>query len=81
MPLCTPDQMECMRNITIDEAKCGQKCSGLLVPSYYKDNVKNEDWIRSFHSNKSALHEAYWKYKGFYKFPSAFESRFIIYFY
>ena len=52
MPLCAHDQLECVRNITINEMQCGEKCSGLLVPSYYKANVENKDWLQSFHLKK-----------------------------
>ena len=40
-PLCTFKEMECIKNIDIDEYKCLQECSGLLVTSYDQNEIEN----------------------------------------
>ena len=43
MPLCTPDQMGCIREITtnINTSDCLHQCSGLLVTSYRSEQIQN----------------------------------------
>ena len=71
MSACVPKQFECVRNISFENTKCQQKCSGLLVSSY-KETQKSRHEYGEFLSN---LNEAYWNYKGFYTFPSEYDCR------
>ena len=40
MPLCTT---ECVSNMTIDNSKCMEKCSGMIVTSYVQKDMVNSD--------------------------------------
>ena len=40
-PLCTFKEMECIKNIDIDEYKCLQEFSGLLVTSYDQNEIED----------------------------------------
>ena len=71
LPLCTPDKIECVRNLQTKYEECLPQCSGLWVNSYNK--------IKTFSVGNSVglgekkirdLSKHYWNYKGFYEFPS-----------
>ena len=38
---CDSEQMECVRNTTLNSSKCQQKCDGLNILSYDKTTNKN----------------------------------------
>ena len=66
--MCTPDQMECVENISVTKQNCLKKCSGLQVASFEANNrYQSKDFI-------SKLSNEYWNYKGFFKFPQNFKS-------
>ena len=62
MPLCTPDKIDCVRNIETKYEECLPQCSGLWVNSFDKEKNIN------LNKEKSKLSKQYWNYKGFYKF-------------
>ena len=64
LPLCTPDYIECVRNIETKYEECLPQCSGLWVNSVLKNEEIDID------INKAKLSQQYWNYKGFYKFPN-----------
>ena len=62
MPLCSPDQLECVKNILVDNSGCLKQCSGLLVTSYDQDRLLNlADYMSSKYSFRNMIQE----YKGF----------------
>ena len=62
MPLCSPDQLECVKNILVDNSGCLKQCSGLLVTSYDQDRFLNlADYLSSKYYYKNMIQE----YKGF----------------
>ena len=68
-PVCAPEQMECVANISIESQDCLNKCSGLQVASF--------DASKKYQLEKflSKLSTDYWNYKGFFKFPAEFKGR------
>lgn len=40
---CDSEQMECVRNTTLDSSQCQQKCDGLNILSYDKTTNRNID--------------------------------------
>ena len=34
--MCTPEKIQCISRVKIDEAECLNKCSGMTVSSFYK---------------------------------------------
>ena len=66
LPLCTPDKIDCVRNIETKYEECLPKCSGLWVNRFKKDKILNLNEKLKL----SKLSKQYWNYKGFYKFSS-----------
>ena len=57
--------MKCVASVEIEEdSRCLKKCSGLLVTTFDKYQVKEQ--TKQFIETLSG---EYWKYKGFYNFP------------
>ena len=63
-PLCTPEKISCVQNITIEETQCLHECSGLIVNSY----IKNEE-PTDMDEILAPVLEDYAKYKGLTPFP------------
>ena len=64
MPLCSPEQLKCVKNIHVDNSGCFKQCSGLLVTSYDQDRFLNlADYMSSKYSFRNMIQE----YKGFFK--------------
>ena len=69
VPLCSPEKMKCVASVNIEEeSNCQKKCSGLLVTTFDKHQVKEQ--FKQFVQNLST---EYWNYKGYYKFPSQYK--------
>ena len=71
LPLCTPDKIECVRNLETKYEECLPQCSGLWVNSYNKIKtfrVGNSEGLGKKKIRDLSKH--YWNYKGFYEFPS-----------
>ena len=70
LPLCTPEKIECVRNLETRYAECLPQCSGLWVNSFDMDQtfaVENSVGLGDKKINE--LSKQYWNYKGFYEFP------------
>ena len=59
MPKCQPDQLQCVKEITVEDEKCLKSCEGLYVTSYFKSKL-GEDAFADFWSKVKA---DYMKYK------------------
>ena len=71
LPLCTPDKIECVRNLETKYEECLPQCSGLWVNSYNKDKTFTvENSVGLGDKKILELSKQYWNYKGFYEFPS-----------
>ena len=74
MPLCTPDQMGCIREITtnINTSNCLPQCSGLLVTSYRSEQIQNPITVamNSLISKLSNYFSKGWEYRNM---PTEFE--------
>ena len=80
--LCfTPDQLKCIQNSKVDFSKCSDKCEGMDVISYDKEEIDSE-FIRKSKKNLqltkyiSKLSDQYNKYKGKYVFPSKYKGNY-----
>ena len=58
--MCQPDQLQCVKEVTILDKKCLKSCEGLYVTSYFKSKL-GEDLFADFWSKVQA---DYMKYKG-----------------
>ena len=73
LPLCAPEQMECVLNIEVK--KCLPQCSGLFFENYEVE-IESKMISAGLISNRakevkiSKLSKQYWNYKGFYKFTT-----------
>ena len=71
LPLCTPDKIECVTNLETEYEECLPQCSELWINSFYKDKTFTVGNSVGLGDKKILeLSKQYWKYKGFYKFPS-----------
>ena len=64
MPLCSPEQLKCVKNIHVDNSGCFKQCSGLLVTSYDQDRFLN---LADYMSSKYSFGNMIQEYKGFFK--------------
>ena len=62
MPLCSPEQLKCVKNIHVDNSGCFKQCSGLLVTSYDQDRFFN---LADYMSSKISFRNMIKEYKGF----------------
>ena len=60
MPMCRPDQLECTRNLTVDNSKCLYPCEGLYT-KYIKTDIK--DTLKKEFLGK--VMDDYEQYKGY----------------
>ena len=72
MPLCTSDQLACIKKVNPDYSKCAKSCNGILVTSYERD-----EFAESLDSLIPQLVEQYDKYKIKIDFPREIEGTFI----
>ena len=38
VPLCTPNQLSCVKNVTVDTSMCFHKCNGMMLTSFFKSD-------------------------------------------
>ena len=42
VPLCAPEKLKCIRNVTVDNSNCLQTCSGMLITSYTVEEIEKQ---------------------------------------
>ena len=66
LPLCTPEKLECVRNIEVKNEECLQQCSG-----FWMEEEKEKEKEKEYSKEKiKKLSKQYWKNKGFYQFSN-----------
>ena len=65
LPLCTPEKLECVRNIEVKNEECLQQCSGFWMEEEKDQKEYSREKIKK-------LSKQYWKNKGFYQFSNYF---------
>ena len=65
-PLCSSQQLQCVKNISTDTSQCRPMCEGLLVTSYSRSDNQ-----RTLEQYTSLVGKDYDNYKTFVKYPAS----------
>ena len=77
VPICQPDKIQCVKEITVLDEKCLNSCEGLYVTSYFKSKIGEE----SFSDFWVKVEDDYMKYKArkTVKFPKELKGIYILF--
>ena len=73
LPLCTPEKLECVNNIEVNDEGYLPQCSG-----FWMEFTKNSDGEGLSKEKIIQVSKQYWNYKGFYKFSSYSGKKFLL---
>ena len=71
-PLCSVNQMDCVKKINMSDERCEKSCQGIYVTSYYKNEK-----LQSVEKVLPQLMKDYNKYKRTSKFPPEVKGKYI----
>ena len=74
--LCNPKQLNCVKNISLDDHNCKQKCQGLFITGF--DKIGFEDFEKDGFLSRVLVDYNYYKAKKILSYPSSMKGLFII---
>ena len=63
-PVCAPEQLECVGNVSYNTSKCIKPCNGMMIISYSKSEFNNN--LKNY---MAASIDSYRNYKKYFKYP------------
>ena len=72
VPICQPDQLQCVKNVNIIDDKCISACEGLIVTSYFKSKME-ESTFADFWTKVEADYMKYKSRAHHVNFPEEFK--------